>query len=240
MMVRPQLAKRQDTLRQLEELPHDVLRSMLCDMHAQLQEERHVFCQEKKEFEHVQLQLAKLKRDLERAQRQRELESQQESKDAEAAARTSRLLRAAIRRGQEYEKAIARTLDDISQLRYGTRDRDSSSTSLPTPSVAVDLFSFNSPAERCLDVPTEVRARSTPEQKFSRVAAAARTANEEQRRSVLLNDLARRVERVERENRMLQSSIDILSRGDASSLKLYNELESHHPSWARHQKWCPS
>ncbi|TPP40271.1 hypothetical protein CGC21_27125 [Leishmania donovani] len=192
MTVRPQVAQRQETVKQLEGLPHDVLRGMLRDVQAQLQEERRAFSQERKEFEHVQLRLAKLKRDLESAQRQREQQRRHASKDAEAAARTSRLLRAARRRGQEYEEAIARALDDIHQLRRGSRDRAASPTSMPVISVGMDALSINSSRPRHADVPPE---------------------------------LAHRVARVERENRMLRSSIDILSRGDASSVKLYYELD---------------
>ncbi|CAC9541210.1 hypothetical protein conserved [Leishmania donovani] len=230
MTVRPQVAQRQETVKQLEGLPHDVLRGMLRDVQAQLQEERRAFSQERKEFEHVQLRLAKLKRDLESAQRQREQQRRHASKDAEAAARTSRLLRAARRRGQEYEEAIARALDDIHQLRRGSRDRAASPTSMPVISVGMDALSINSSRPRHADVPPEVSVPPTPARESSRAAAAARAANEEQRRSVLLHELAHRVARVERENRMLRSSIDILSRGDASSVKLYYELESLHPS----------
>ncbi|CAG9582263.1 conserved hypothetical protein [Leishmania major strain Friedlin] len=230
MTVKPQVAQWQETVKQLAGLPHDVLRGMLRDVQAQLQEERRAFSQERKEFEHVQLRLAKLTRDLESAQRQREQQRRHASKDAEAAARTSRLLRAARRRGQRYEEAIARTLDDIHQLRHGNRDTAASPTSVPAISVGMDVLSIDSPGRRHVDVHTEVSVPPTPARESSRAAAAVRAANEEQRRSVLLHELAHRVARVERENRMLRSSIDVLSRGDASSVKLYCKLESLHPS----------
>lgn len=226
MTVRPRVAQRQEALWQLEGLPHDVLRCMLRDVQAQLQEERRAFAQERKELEHVQLRLAKLKRDLEIEQRQREQQRQHASKDAEAAARTSRLLRAARRRGQEYEEVIARTLDEIHQLRCGNRDGAASPTSVPVISAGVDVLSMNSPGPHRADVSTEARVPPTSARESSRAAAAARASNEEQRRSVLLHKLAHCVARVERENRMLRSNIDVLSRGDASSVKLYHELES--------------
>ncbi|KAG5491811.1 hypothetical protein JIQ42_01719 [Leishmania sp. Namibia] len=225
MTVTPQVAQRQDALKQLEGLPHDVLGRMLCDVQAQLEKERRALSHEQEEFERVQLRLAKLTIDLEIVQRQREKELQQVSKDADAAARTSRLLRAARRRGEEYEQAIARTSREIQHLRRGSCDVSPSYTSLSAISAGMDLPSVHSSVLSHANGSVEETVPRTPARRSIQAAAAARAANEEQQYSVLLHALRQRVSNVERKNCMLRSSIDILNCGDASSLKLYHELE---------------
>ncbi|KAI5686616.1 hypothetical protein MNV84_03257 [Leishmania braziliensis] len=226
MAVTPHVAQRQEALRQLERLPHDVLSGMLCDVKAQLQQERRALSDGQKELEHVQLQLAKLNKDLKTVQRQREQEHQQASKCADAVARTSRLLRAARRRGPKYEEAIARTLDEIHQIRRGHVAVAAPPTSPSAISVDMDVSSINASAQHHADVSVGVAVPPTLARESNRAAAAARAANEGQRLSVFLHALEKRVARVERENRMLLRSIDILNRGDASSARLYHELES--------------
>ncbi|KAG5468432.1 hypothetical protein LSCM1_02412 [Leishmania martiniquensis] len=230
MTLAPQVAQRQEALKQLERLPYDVLSRMLRDLQAELEQERHAFFEEQKELERVQRRLAKLTRDLETAQRQREKEFQQASRGADAAARTSRLLRAARRRGQEYEEAIARTLSEIQQLRQYSCEGTSSPTSVSVDSANMDVSSLHSSAQPPANGSVGERGPPTSARKSSRAAAAARAANEEQQHSVLLHALRRRVSDVERENRMLRSNIDILNCGNASSVTLYHELEFLDPS----------
>ncbi|KAG5494113.1 hypothetical protein JKF63_01948 [Porcisia hertigi] len=229
MAVAPQVSQRQEALKHPKSLPYNVLAGMLPDIQEQLQQERRAFCQEKKEFEHLQLRLAQLDKKLEVAQRQQEQHRQHAVQSAYAAARTSRLSRVAQCRRREYEEAIMRTANEIRQIRRSSRDgaffRKSSSAISP----GTDVSSSYSSAQPHMSVVAEAAVRTISAPELSRAAAAAREVNEEQQQSALVHALEIRVAQVERENRILQSHIDVLNRGDASSVKLYHDLESHYP-----------
>ncbi|KAK7195894.1 hypothetical protein NESM_000522100 [Novymonas esmeraldas] len=229
MSAAPQAALRREAVRQLEALPSDVLSGMVEDAQAQLQAERSALSREQAELHQVERRLAKAEKTLSDVEKRRVQHRRQVSSAADAAARTAQLLRIAKRRGHEYTEAIARVAAEVRQLRSGACDDTASPASLSIISATEE----NAPSANSSILPHDTTCPTadvidppTPSQGVSPAVAASRAANERQQRSVFVHALEHRVARVERENRVLRSSIDVLNRGDASSAKLFHELEA--------------
>lgn len=250
------MAARQRCLstKELEALPSDVLSAMLREVQTELQTGRRAAAAERREYEQLQLRVRNLEKELAVSTAAEAQRRQRDARAADAAERTARLIRAARRRGQEYEAAIAQTLEEIEQLRNANSNSNSISggggcgTTSPTSLSLIapekeEVPSINSSSlQPDVDVasasvsPSHIGSTSlrsdvleSPPHEATRVAAAVRAASAEQQRSVLQHALAHRVARVERENAMLRKCLVVLQRGDASSAKLYHELE-HAPS----------